>query len=103
MILSIPVRKTEIRLVDGSRAEAYELLPGFVRVTSETQADHDASAPVGGHILISNPISEWALDQVNRSNLSAGEKLYIRLHTEPACQEGDGTGQIDVNNMIQAV
>ena len=98
MILSIPVRKVDMRGVDGSRHEAYELINGFVRVTSENPADHDASAPVGGHILISNPFIEWAHDQVNRANLSAGEKIYIRLHTQPPSNAPDSDGHSQLND-----
>lgn len=98
MILSIPVKRVEIRRADGQRVETYELVPGFVRVTSENPADNDAQN--GGHILISNPLIEWAFDQVNRTNLGSGERIYIHLHTTPASNPPDGTGIYTSNSQV---
>jgi len=103
MILSIPVRRVDVRDSTGARHEAYELMNGFVRVTSEDPANHDASAPVGGHILISNPLIEWAYDQINRSNLNSGEKIYIRLHTQQPCNAPDSDGHTHLNDNDEIV
>ena len=94
MILSIPTRRVTIRRSDGSSFETYELVHGFVRGTSESAADHDVQS--GGHILLSNPFAEWAMDMVNRGILGTYEKVYIHLHTQdPVNVPGDGLGVTD--------
>lgn len=100
MILSIPVRRAVIRRSDGQAVEAYELIPGFVRATSENTSDHDAQN--GGHILLSNPLIEWTIDQVNRTNIGTAERVYIHLHTQAPSNE-DGTQLSDITENVSFV
>lgn len=99
MIISIPMKPSIVRLTDGTQEIHYELVPGFARIDPVDRADTDAAAPTG-HLLISNPLIEWAMDMVNRGNLAATEKIYLRFHSQPDSNYPDGTGLTLTQNPV---
>ena len=80
MIISIPIRKVIVRFSDGTTVETNQVVPGWARATSESRADNDIQG--GGHILLSNPFLEWAMDMTNRGIIAPGEPIYLHLHTQ---------------------
>lgn len=103
MILSLPVEEQLLRESDGTLTKQFKVVPGFARVYSEqNRIENDGTLNPTGHLLISNPLIEWAIDMTNRSILGINEEIWIRLHTQPDSDPilGDGGTHITDNTIV---